>query len=185
MYELHFQVATPNHKPLDVIFRKNGENLSTRCSCSKEENDICQHRINILCGSTEGIINANRDDVKLVRSWISGTDVGRALHALLQVITRMQKSQDDFNAAMQRLGHELNHKEKNVMNGWTISLLDAIGGHENALPGSRRTRSLSVALMSINKKNDSDASRPAGAVNLWQYGLPGTRRVRSLQNQKF
>ncbi|MEO5332618.1 MAG: hypothetical protein H7839_11385 [Magnetococcus sp. YQC-5] len=103
MSEISFQVFGPNNKLLDVVFRKNGKNLTALCTCSAGVNDICQHRINILSGSTKEIISNNADDVKKVTSWIAGTDVGKALHHVLECIKKLENATEDFNDSRKRL----------------------------------------------------------------------------------
>ncbi|MEO5378814.1 MAG: hypothetical protein H7832_13680 [Magnetococcus sp. DMHC-6] len=104
MTEIIFKVLGPNKKPIDVIFRKDGKNMSAICPCMSGVDEICQHRINILSGSTVDILSNNKDDVKKVTSWISGTDVGRAMHDLLHATKILRNATEDFNDARKRLG---------------------------------------------------------------------------------
>lgn len=102
MPELLFQVQGPQN-PLEVTIRKNGKNLTATCTCSSGVDDICQHRINILSGSDKGIVSKNTDDVKKVASWISGTDVGKAMHDLVESVKLLENAQEDFKSARKRL----------------------------------------------------------------------------------
>ncbi|MEO5352342.1 MAG: hypothetical protein H7835_03920 [Magnetococcus sp. XQGC-1] len=104
MVKIHFQVAGQNNKPLDVVFIKNGDNMTANCSCTTGVDGICQHRINILSGSAQDIISKNADEVKTVTSWIKGTDIGRALHDMLHATKVLRNATDDFNDARKRLG---------------------------------------------------------------------------------
>ncbi|MBF0163192.1 MAG: hypothetical protein HQL97_02870 [Magnetococcales bacterium] len=103
MRELYFQVADSHHKPFEVVIRKNGDNLTALCSCPEGENGICVHRLNILRGSVEGIVNGRDDEVRQVVSWVEGTDVGRALRAVLLASNQLQNARDDFVTAKERL----------------------------------------------------------------------------------
>lgn len=107
MPELKFRVLGPKKKTVEVLFRKNGDNLTALCSCDTGKEGICQHRINILSGSTDGIISRNPEDVEKVTSWIAGTDVGLALHQVLHATVRMQNVTEDFNAARKQLAKAL------------------------------------------------------------------------------
>lgn len=108
MQELNFQVSGPNNTVHQVVFRKDGKNLTVLCSCATGIKDICQHKINILSGSAKDVINANKDDLKKVKTLIGDTDVGRALQNLLECSNRMENATDDFNDAKKRLVKALN-----------------------------------------------------------------------------
>ncbi|MBF0213529.1 MAG: hypothetical protein HQM00_08195 [Magnetococcales bacterium] len=103
MPEMRFQVQGTQNQPLEVIITKNGKNLTATCSCSTGTHDICQHRINILSGSAQGIISKNTDDVKKITSWVAGTDVGKALHDVMEGLKLLENAQEDFNSARKRL----------------------------------------------------------------------------------
>ncbi|MBF0342332.1 MAG: hypothetical protein HQL95_15410 [Magnetococcales bacterium] len=103
MPELFFQVQGPQGRPYEIMIRKIGKNMTATCTCSAGVDDICQHRINILSGSTQEIIGTNADDVKKVVSWIAGTDVGKAMHHMVESIKLLENAQEDFNSARKRL----------------------------------------------------------------------------------
>lgn len=103
MSELLFQVQGPQGRPLAVTIRKNGKNLTATCSCSSGVDDICQHRINILSGSSKEIISNNHEEVKKVTSWIAGTDVGKAMHDMIESLKHLENAQEDFANARKRL----------------------------------------------------------------------------------
>lgn len=107
MNELHFHVTDASHKPFNVLIRKDGHNLTALCSCSNGKEGLCQHRLNILCGLTEGVINARNEDLRQLASWIDGTDVGEALVAMVQANTRLMNAQDDFAIARKRLAEAM------------------------------------------------------------------------------
>ncbi|MBF0272304.1 MAG: hypothetical protein HQL98_09610 [Magnetococcales bacterium] len=103
MPELRFQVQTPQNQPVEVIIRKNGKNLTATCSCSSGLEEICQHRIHILSGSDREIISENAEEVKKIISWVSGTDVAKAMHDLAESLKQLENAKDDFNSARKRL----------------------------------------------------------------------------------
>ncbi|MBF0295998.1 MAG: hypothetical protein HQL96_12480 [Magnetococcales bacterium] len=103
MAELTFQVFGHNNKHLDVVFCKSGKNLTASCACNTNPTEICQHIINILSGSTRDIISGNSDDVKKLASWIVGTDVGKAMHHLLDCAKRLENATEDLADARKRL----------------------------------------------------------------------------------
>lgn len=76
-----FEVQGSAPDPYRVIFvRRNLNNLSAYCSCpAGVVGQYCKHRFAILEGSAGGIVSPNVDEVNLVRSWIPGSDVEKAL----------------------------------------------------------------------------------------------------------
>ncbi|MCK8120539.1 SWIM zinc finger family protein [Pseudoalteromonas sp. 2CM32C] len=81
MEEILFEVQGSSEDPYGVVFVKRSEsNLSAYCSCPAGENgQYCKHRFSILDGSTKNIVSDNHEEVKLVQSWLQGTDVEEAL----------------------------------------------------------------------------------------------------------
>ncbi|MBF0614709.1 MAG: hypothetical protein G8237_13240 [Magnetococcales bacterium] len=103
MPELLFRVQGNNNRPVEVTIKKNGKNLTSTCTCSSGVDDICQHRINILSGSDKEIISNNADEIKKISSWIAGTDVGKAMHDMIESLKMLENAKDDFNNARKRL----------------------------------------------------------------------------------
>jgi uncharacterized Zn finger protein len=81
MEEIAFEVQGSAPEPYGVVFvRRSKTNLSAYCSCPAGENGLyCKHRFAILDGKKKNIISANADDVKIVQSWLPGTDIEKAL----------------------------------------------------------------------------------------------------------
>ena len=66
-----------------TVSRRDMGKLSAFCSCPAGENGtFCKHRVQILRGSTEGIVSKNQADVAIVAGWLAGTDVERALRTV-------------------------------------------------------------------------------------------------------
>lgn len=107
MVEMRFKVAGQNNKPLDLVFMKDGTNITANCSCTTGVDGLCQHLLNILSGFTQDIISKNADEVKKVVFWIGGTDVGKALHDMLHATKVLRNATDDFNDARKRLGRAI------------------------------------------------------------------------------
>jgi len=81
MQEISFKVQGSADEPYLVIFVKRTDtNLSAYRTCPAGENSqYCKHRFNIFDGVTKGIVSSNLDDVKVVQSWLPGTDVETAI----------------------------------------------------------------------------------------------------------
>jgi uncharacterized Zn finger protein len=96
--EISFEVQGSAATPYSVTFEKHSEtNLSAYCSCPAGVNgQYCKHRFNILNGDTKGIVSTNIDDVKIVQSWLPGTDVAKALLK----VRELEAEADKINKAL-------------------------------------------------------------------------------------
>jgi hypothetical protein len=99
--EISFKVQGSAAEPYSVTFEKRSEtNLSAYCSCPAGVNgQYCKHRFNILDGDTKGIVSANLDDVKLVQSWLPGTNVAKALLRMRELEVDAEKINKALSAA--------------------------------------------------------------------------------------
>ena len=101
--EINFLVQGSAKDPYEVTFIKDGDNLAALCTCpAGKMGQYCKHRINILGGSIKNVVSENVDDVKVVESWLPGTDVETALIEVLA-------AEKEFKAAKQNL---MNYKKK-------------------------------------------------------------------------
>jgi hypothetical protein len=104
MDEILFAVEGSAEEPYKVTFRKKGNNLSAYCTCpAGDHGQYCKHRINILCGSSQGIVSGNEANVQVVMSWLPGTDVETALLAILDAERQCEKANKELSAAKKRL----------------------------------------------------------------------------------
>lgn len=81
---VEFRVKGSAAEPYLVVFERNGDNITAKCSCpgSRMGGKQCKHRLNILYASVDGIVSGNQDDVARVCSWMAGSDVQTALGRL-------------------------------------------------------------------------------------------------------
>jgi uncharacterized Zn finger protein len=104
MNEIRFAVQGSAEEPYRVTFRKKGNNLSAYCTCPAGDNgQYCKHRINILCGSSQGIVSGNEANVRDVMSWLPDTDLEAALLAVLDAEKQCEKAKKELSAAKKRL----------------------------------------------------------------------------------
>jgi hypothetical protein len=104
MEEIGFIVQGSAEEPYRVTFRKKGNNLSAYCTCPAGDNgQYCKHRINILCGITQGIVSGNEVNVQVVMSWLPGTDLEAALLSFLDAEKQCEKAKIELSAAKKRL----------------------------------------------------------------------------------
>lgn len=101
MQEIKFEVQGSASKPYVVVFvRQSDTNLSAYCSCPAGGNgQYCKHRFNILDGLTKGVVSDNLDDVKVVQSWLSGTDVEAALINMRKLEAEAVRIKEELSAA--------------------------------------------------------------------------------------
>jgi len=104
MDKIKFLVQGSAEYPYEVIFSKRGSNLSAYCTCPAGENgQCCKHRFRIFAGSDEGIVSGNKDEVIIVKSWLSGTDVEAALGEVVEKERVFEKAKKDLSAAKKKL----------------------------------------------------------------------------------
>jgi hypothetical protein len=104
MEQIWFLVQGSSKDPYRVTFRKTGNNLSAYCTCPAGENDQhCKHRMNILRGITSGIVSGNEAKVRVVTSWLPGTDVEVALSAVLDAEKKYEKAKLELSSPKKRL----------------------------------------------------------------------------------
>lgn len=104
MEKIIFLVQGSAKDPYKVTFQKHGNNLSAYCTCPAGENGLyCKHRINILCGITHRIVSGNEAKVRVVTSWLPGTDVEVALSAVLDAEKQYEKAKLKLSSAKNRL----------------------------------------------------------------------------------
>lgn len=109
MEELLFEVQGSAPEPYGVVFvRRSSKNLSAYCSCpAGEKGQHCKHRFAILDGITKGILSPNTDQVKVVQSWLSGTDVEQALLKLRKLELEAEKIKKELSAAKKELARTM------------------------------------------------------------------------------
>lgn len=81
MEEMAFDIQGSAPEPYRVVFvRRSQTNLSAYCSCpAGEKGQYCKHRFAILDGIQDGLVSANPEGIKIVQSWLPGTDMEKAL----------------------------------------------------------------------------------------------------------
>jgi SWIM zinc finger len=105
MDEIGFDVQGSAPEPYRVTFvRKSQTNLAAYCTCPAGINgQYCKHRFAILDGVEAGVVSPNVDAVKTVQSWLSGTDVEKALGRVREI----EKEADRIKKELSLAKHEL------------------------------------------------------------------------------
>ena len=105
MEEIAFDIQGSAPGPYRVIFVKRSQtNLSVYCSCPAGENgQYCKHRFAILDGVQKDLVSPNADDIKIVQSWLLGTDVEKALLKMRSLEKEAEIIKRELSSAKQEL----------------------------------------------------------------------------------
>ena len=104
--EFLVQGSTPI--PYKVVFTKNGDNLTALCSCKAGIHGMhCKHRLNILKGDVKGIVSQNEEDVEVVVSWLSGSDVEAVLNELESAEAEYKRANTKLKSVKKSLARAL------------------------------------------------------------------------------
>lgn len=101
METITFNVQGSSPEPYEVTFvLRSDRNFSAYCSCPAGENgQYCKHRFSILEGTTKGIVSGNLEQVSVVKSWLTGTDVESAISKMRHLETEAEKIKKALTAA--------------------------------------------------------------------------------------
>ena len=104
MKEIIFFVQGSALEPYKVTFQKSGSKLSAYCTCPAGDNgQYCKHRFNILGGITDDIVSDNKTSVDIVASWLSGTDVEKALVDVINADEQFEIAKCNLTSAKKNL----------------------------------------------------------------------------------
>jgi len=109
MEEIAFDVQGSAPEPYGVVFvRRSPTNLSAYCSCPAGENgQYCKHRFAILDGIQKNIVSANVNEVKIVQSWLAGTDVEKALLRMRELEEKAAVLKKELSSAKKDLARAM------------------------------------------------------------------------------
>jgi hypothetical protein len=108
METLEFLVQGSEPDPYRVTFKKQGQNLNAYCTCAAGQNGMyCKHRFNIFSGSTDGVVSPNSDKVPIVAGWLPGTDVEKAMKAIIALEKEQSRLKKEISAAKRALAQTL------------------------------------------------------------------------------
>lgn len=109
MEEIIFEVQGSAPQPYRVSFvRRSNANLSAYCTCPAGENgQYCKHRFTIMEGGQKGIVSTNVSDVKIIQSWLIGTDIEKALLKLRGIEKEAERIKNELSLAKKNLSKAL------------------------------------------------------------------------------
>ncbi len=109
MDEIIFEVQGSAPEPYRVSFiRRSNANLSAYCTCPAGGNgQYCKHRFRIMEGEQQGIVSNNASDVKIIQSWLIGTDIEQALHRVRDIEKVAERIKTELALAKKNLAKTL------------------------------------------------------------------------------
>lgn len=104
METIEFLVQGSSPSPYQVTFQKNGEHLAAFCTCAAgESGQACKHRLNILKALKEGIVSDNVHQVKVVASWLPGSNLELALKEVTRAEAELEVAKKAVSAAKRKV----------------------------------------------------------------------------------
>ncbi|MBF0283325.1 MAG: SulP family inorganic anion transporter [Magnetococcales bacterium] len=104
--EVALLVQEDDHQPYEMLFRREGSNLTALCSCEDSgKNGLCSHRVNILRGDCSGlhILQGSHEDLQEIAAMVEGSDVEEALQNWMAADMALQLANKDFYQAKEEL----------------------------------------------------------------------------------
>jgi len=104
MASVTFQVQGSASEPYEVVFSREGSNLTATCTCpAGVVGQYCKHRFNILYGAVDGIVSNNENEVATVVGWLPGTDVEAAMNVVAAAEVEVERAKKAAAAAKKAL----------------------------------------------------------------------------------
>ncbi len=108
MKEIKFKIQGSATDPYQVTFKKAGDNLTALCTCPAGEIGMyCKHRFGILEGSSKDIVSKNKGDVRIVQSWLPGSDVDDAMKEVLAADRQISIANNNLSKAKKDLARAM------------------------------------------------------------------------------
>jgi hypothetical protein len=108
MESLEFLVQGSEPEPYRVTIERAGSNLRASCTCAAGRNgQFCKHRMRILSGVPDGILELDLDALHRALEWLSGTDVEVAITSLTHAEEEFERSKKELSKAKKRLAQAL------------------------------------------------------------------------------
>ncbi len=103
------QVTGSSPDPYEMTFIKDGASLTALCTCPAGSfGNSCKHRIAILDGDADAVVDDDKNKVATVVGWLAGTDVEAALHEMRAVADEPVVTKESLAAAKKKLAKAMN-----------------------------------------------------------------------------
>lgn len=104
MTEILFVVQGSAPEPYEVAFRQDGNRITASCTCPAGAfSRLCKHRLRIMSGDRSGIISENLSAVLDIQTWVSGTNIGKALLELQDAERQLEEAKKRIGSSKKRL----------------------------------------------------------------------------------
>ena len=102
--KIQFLVQGSSDEPYEVVFIREGENISATCTCTAGiYGRHCKHRLNIIDGKSTNIVSENAADVEIIQTWLPGSPIESALRDLELAESRVALAKQEVSEAKTRL----------------------------------------------------------------------------------
>lgn len=105
MEQLRFFVQGSEPEPYEVTFgRQDGQRLIALCTCAAGQNGTyCKHRFNLLDGVLTGVVSGNESDLRILASWLPGSNLADCLEDLAEAERQRQIADGMVKKAKKKL----------------------------------------------------------------------------------
>ena len=102
--KIQFLVTGSSDEPYEVVFMKDGEKISATCTCPAGiYGRYCKHRLNIIDGERTNIVSDNADEVEIIQTWVSGSQIESVLREIEFAEQRAALAKQEVSDAKTRL----------------------------------------------------------------------------------
>ena len=109
MDQLTIQVRGSSPDPYDLTFIKDGTSLTALCTCPAGTfGNVCKHRVLVLGGDTDAVVEDDGGKVATVVEWLVGTDVEAAMREMDQASSAPDATKESLAAAKKKLAKAMN-----------------------------------------------------------------------------
>jgi len=107
--QLTLQVKGSSPDPYELTFIKDGANLTAICTCpAGTYGNVCKHRVLVLGGDAEAVVDDDKAKVATVVKWLAGTDVEAALQEMDKASSAPDATKESLAAAKKNLANAMN-----------------------------------------------------------------------------
>lgn len=104
--KIRLVVQEGDSEPFEVVFQREGTNMSASCSCQQgDQSGLCSHRLTLLHGQLGDmmLLEGDEQDVERIPTLLPGTDIEQALKALEEAEELMKEAHEDYREAKEQM----------------------------------------------------------------------------------
>lgn len=105
---IQFLVQGSSDDPYRVTFEVRDGQLKGYCTCPAGDNgQFCKHRINLLYGVVDNVLDLDEQKMALLHSWIPGSEVETALQEIIEAEKEVARANKVLKEAKKNLSKVL------------------------------------------------------------------------------